>query len=313
MKVCFVGLGSIGTRHLHNLTSLLKKRGEAFEIDALRSSSRPLSAEDAALIHCEYTDSEKLPSDYDIAMICTPTNLHYESILKMSKHAKHLFVEKPVFDRADLDLSQVAIQGICYIACPLRYTSVIQYLKANLPKVRAARVLCSTYLPAWRPGIDYRKTYSAHKKLGGGVSIDLIHEWDYIQYLFGPPLEVVNMKGQFSALELESDDLSLYLGRYSDKLISLHLDYFGAVERREIELYTDDEVIVGDLRHSCIRYLKAGTTIELPELRDDFQTRELEHFLEIIDGTTENDNDIITAMRTLKTAEGMNVCKLQGE
>ena len=65
-----------------------------------------------------------------------------------------------------------------YVACPLRYNAVIQYIKDNidLQDVISVRSISSSYLPDWRPGVDYRKTYSAKKELGGGVSIDLIHE-----------------------------------------------------------------------------------------------------------------------------------------
>ena len=44
-------------------------------------------------------------------------------------------------------------------------------------------------------------TYSAHKDMGGGVSIDLIHEWDYLTYLFGMPSEIYSILDKVSDLE----------------------------------------------------------------------------------------------------------------
>ena len=38
MKVCFVGAGSIGKRHINNLRHILNKKGETPEIHLLRSS-----------------------------------------------------------------------------------------------------------------------------------------------------------------------------------------------------------------------------------------------------------------------------------
>ena len=53
----FVGLGSIGTRHLKNLTNLCADRGWTLQADALRSDlSRPLRDGVAALLHAQYTD-----------------------------------------------------------------------------------------------------------------------------------------------------------------------------------------------------------------------------------------------------------------
>ena len=66
--------------------------------------------------------------------------------------------------------------------------------------VYSARVLCSSYLPGWRPGVDYRTVYSAHKDMGGGVTIDLIHEWDYLVELFGKPEKMYNFKRERTAI-----------------------------------------------------------------------------------------------------------------
>ena len=41
------------------------------------------------------------------------------------------------------------------------------------------------YLPEWRKNTDYRKGVSARQDLGGGVLLELSHEIDYIQWIFG--------------------------------------------------------------------------------------------------------------------------------
>ena len=305
MKICMVGLGSIGTRHLRNLTNILNARGISFSVDALRATQKQLPMETSALLQKEYTRECDLPDNYDVAFICNPTALHYETIKNLSNKAKHLFIEKPLFDHIDYDLSALNLKdGVAYVACPLRYTRVIQYLKEWVfeHRVYSARAICSTFLPDWRPGVDYKKTYSADRRLGGGVSIDLIHEWDYLTYLFGAPQSVLNVRGTYSELGLNSDDLSLYIGSYPDKLVSLHLDYFGRVERREIELYTQDDTIVGDLRKQEIRWLKSGERLALLEERDDYQKREIEAFFDMIEGKAENHNPPDVAYKTLSIA-----------
>lgn len=307
MKICFVGLGSIGTRHLRNLTILLNKRGISYSIDALRSSNRPLDADIIRLLNKQFTDIENLPNDYDVAFICTPTSNHYDDIRRMANHSRHMFIEKPVFDtvRNGVVLSPRQ-DSIYYVACPLRYTAVLQYLKENIQadSVYAVRAICSTYLPDWRAGLDYRTVYSAHRSMGGGVEIDLIHEWDYICWLFGMPKRVQCAYGQYSDLELDSDDLALYIGEYADKIVSLHLDYFGRNERREIELYTKDETVVGDIRNGEVRFLKKASVVKLSESRDHYQIIELDHFLDILEGKCDNDNSIKHAEDVLAVAKG---------
>ena len=55
--------------------------------------------------------------------------------------------------------------------------------------------------------------------------------------LFGPPLACYNFKGTYSHLEIDSDDLSVYIARYPNMLAEIHLDYFGRTYRRSIELF----------------------------------------------------------------------------
>lgn len=46
LKIGIVGLGSIGTRHLKNLTAVLDERNIHYEMDAIRSNrGKPLSSE----------------------------------------------------------------------------------------------------------------------------------------------------------------------------------------------------------------------------------------------------------------------------
>ena len=77
-------------------------------------------------------------------------------------------------------------------------------------------------------------------KMGGGVTIDLIHELDYMVDLFGFPQESYNFKGTYSDLEIDSDDLSVYIARYKDKLCEVHLDYFGREYRRTCEVFVSE-------------------------------------------------------------------------
>ena len=307
-KIAIIGLGSIGTRHLHNIVSVLQKKSIKYTIDLIRSNkNKGISEEVSQYINEIYYSYDAVPFDYDIIFITNPTHLHFETIKKFIPNTKHMFIEKPIFNKLDVLIDELCLKtdSVYYVACPLRYTDVIQYLKEkiNFYKVYCARVICSSYLPDWRPNVDYKNTYSAHKEQGGGVSIDLIHEWDYLQYLFGQPEQVLNIKGKFSNLEIDSDDLSLYIAKYKKMAVEVHLDYFGREPIREIQIFTDEDTIVGDIINSEIRYLKSGKKIPFGETRNDYQRREISYFFEILDGRENNHNDILIAFETLRIAE----------
>ena len=307
-KIAMVGLGSIGKRHLINIDQVLSKRGVDYSIDLIRRyNSNALDSDCEKFVSTIYTENETIPDDYDVIFITNPTHLHYDTIKKYSQKSKHLFIEKPVFDNTAVNISELSLKmnGVYYVACPLRYTSVIQYIKnqIQLDNVYSARAICSSYLPNWRPAQDYRETYSAHLDQGGGVSIDLIHEWDYLMYLFGKPNQVSNFRGKYSRLEIDSDDVSVYIAQYKNMLAEVHLDYFGQKAIRELQLFMPEDTIVADILNSEIRFLKENKVIQFNEDRNLYQLKEIEAFFDIIEGVKTNENDIMTALDTLKIAK----------
>ena len=306
MKVCFVGVGSIARRHIKNLRDICMERQISLSVDALRRSN---NTPDELEFDNVYIDKEELPNDYDIIFITNPTDFHMDMLNALHKKAKHFFIEKPLTSLKKLDEVEGFVcreDSIYYVACPLRYTSVIQYIKnnVNIQDIIGVRCISSSYLPDWRPGIDYRKTYSADKELGGGVSIDLIHEWDYIKYLLGMPKRVLYTNARVSDLELNCEDYASYIAAYEGKFVELHLDYFGRKTLREIMLFTKEDTIVGDLTNSRVSYLKAGKIVEFGENRDDFQKSELRFFLDVIAGKLQNSNNMWDAYQTLKLTQG---------
>ena len=310
-KIAFVGLGSIATRHLKNVHAYLASRDDGCTVDLYRSSlGRPLSNDLLPLVNNTFLYADSLPTNrqYDAVFVTNPTSMHYETIEKFSKNTQSFFIEKPVFDSTNVDETIFEkIKGIkSYVACPLRYNAVLQYVKAhiNLSEVVCARAISSSYLPNWRPGQDYRKTYSAHKDMGGGVSIDLIHEWDYLTWLFGMPTQCQQIIGKVSDLEIDSDDLAIYIGKNDKTAFELHLDYFGRHTLRTLDLFTVDDTIHCDLIAGTVSYLKSGNVVKLESERNAFQMREIEHFFEIINNKTINDSTPEHAYSVLKITKG---------
>ena len=104
MDVLFVGLGSIGTRHLKNLHAVAAQKGIPVRAWALRSSARALPEETRALLAGEFTS---LPEHarYDAAFITNPTHLHFGMLQNLRGKADTLFIEKPIFERTDRALA----------------------------------------------------------------------------------------------------------------------------------------------------------------------------------------------------------------
>ena len=316
-SVLFVGLGSIGTRHLNNLSALCRQRGLALRADALRSdSARPLRPGAAEKLHTQFTSLQDPAAlaHYDAAFITNPTSLHADALRLLKGRADALFIEKPILDaeQTGADLSALLAPGQkAYVAAPMRWCGAMLALKAYLaahPERRpySARVICSSYLPGWRPGVDYRTVYSAHRDMGGGVTIDLIHEWDYLVDLFGRPEEVYNLKGTYSELEIDSDDLSVYIARWPRLLGEVHLDYFGRTYRRSIELFFRDGTLTADFGAGTLT-LPDGSVQHCEEDVNERYLREMDYFLDYaLTGSGDSVNPPAEALDVLRLTLGQD-------
>lgn len=299
MNICVVGLGSIAKRHINNI----KKLYPDAEIDILRHSQ---TTEDVSYGRSVYSYDD-LADSYDAIFITNPTTMHIDTLQRLVNKSQAFFIEKPLRPmgcRED-SIDSLPADKIFYVACPLRYTGIVRYLKDNIDwnKVYSLRAMSSSYLPDWRPGTDYSKCYSARKDLGGGVAADLIHEWDYISYLIGKPKSVHVIERKLSNLNVDVEDVALYIGEYEDKLVEVHLDYFGRQTLRDLYIFTEDDTVYCDLIKNTVTYMKQGKTIGFDEERDDYQIAELGHFFDIVAGKIGNDNSAMEAERLMRILE----------
>ena len=295
MNICLIGLGSIGQRHLKNVHAAAAARGIDVSTDVVEPRELDyLDAETRALVRNRFATPGEI-GRYDMIFVTNPSQLHEETLETVKDRASFFFVEKPLFTKAlpKDALGPFADEKKFYVACPIRHTRVYGWLSDFVPQnaIYCARAICSSYLPEWRPGTDYRRTYAAQEG-SGGVKLDLIHEFDYLFTLFGLPEKSHLIDGKFSHLELKSVDGVSFVGKYSDKTLELHLDYYGRVPRREIELYTADDVVVCDFIKAEIRFLKSGRRIDLAEERNEYCLREIGYFFDFAMNGARNINSV---------------------
>lgn len=305
MKVCFIGTGSIGKRHIRNLTALSQQKNFNLKIHLLRKTNRKLDDDIQKHVDKIMSDIEELDAFYDAIFITNPTHMHYATLMSVYRLSNTFFIEKPVFDQLYLDISIVNEnkEKIFYVACPLRYTKVVIKAKMILKKekIYSVRAISSSYLPDWRPKTDYKDSYSAHKDQGGGVRLDLIHEWDYLTYLFGMPQKCISTSGTFSELQIDSEDLAAYIGVYTDKLVELHLDYIGRETRRNFEVITSEHVYIFDIAGSLVKM--DGKVIEkYDELANDKYMEEMCYFCSLVNREVKNSNTVQHALDVVKLA-----------
>lgn len=293
MKYLFVGLGSIGQRHLRNLRN---KTDET--IMAYRSTQKNISELNSEYNIISYDNFDKaLAEKPDAVFITNPTSLHLPFALKAARKGCHLFIEKPIscsLDGLDELFSIVEKNKlICYVGFNLRFHPNLIKIKELLTKKKIGRVLFARiqvgqYLPDWHPHEDYRNGYSARKDLGGGVLLTLIHELDYAYWLFGEIESVCAYLGKLSSLEIDVEDTaSIIMKTRENAFLEIHLDYIQKPQVRTCEIVGEDGRIEWDYFKNEVKLSlnKDESPVSYKEdkfERNDMYEDEMEHFLKCI-------------------------------
>ena len=76
------------------------------------------------------------------------------------------------------------------------------------------------------PKADFKESYGAELRKGGGVLYDSSHEIDLVQYLFGETKSVSAFLGNLGVLGINSDELcSMNMTLKNDIKVNISLDY----------------------------------------------------------------------------------------
>lgn len=300
MKVLIIGLGSIAKKHI----AALKEIDSNIEIYALRSNKNAESFDNVVNIY----DISENSKDFDFAIISNPTSLHASSITSILKLNIPLFIEKPVFESLEYDdlLNNISKIGlITYVACNLRFLDSLKFLHdyiQNNPnqRINEVNVYCGSYLPEWRPGTDYRKCYSAIPELGGGVHIDLIHDIDYVYWIFGKPIASNGICRNVSSLDIRAIDYANYQLIYPGFTASIILNYYRRDYKRKLEVVFENSTWTVDIKSNSI-YNESGCLIFKGENSpiETYKTQ-LEYFINSITNGDKPENDVNTAYDILK-------------
>ena len=268
MKVLFIGLGGIGQRHLRNLQAIA---GDDLEVIAyrVRNSSQvitdKLAVEEGAAVQSRFglkvfhNLKEALAENPSVAFICNPTSMHLPAAKAAAEHGCHLFIEKALSDSLDgveeLIAFTVSKKLVCMVGYQMRFHPCLTALEkilmgGTLGRILAVNAEVGEYMPSWHKYEDYRQLYAARKDLGGGVIVSQIHEFDYIQWLFGLPTSVYAVGGHLSSLEIDVEDVaSITMTCMQDgrKIpVHLHQDYLQRPPTRTCKVVGDQGKVTLD-------------------------------------------------------------------
>ena len=261
MKIAVLGLGSAGSRHARNLLEL---GHEVVGFDpGAADPADPVARADSA---------EEAVRSAEAVVVASPSSVHAEHALLALRQGRHVLVEKPVATSAEdaAAIVEAADEAgvVCAVAMNLRFHPALEALKRLLDEGRLgtpylAEAAFGYDLRLWRPGTDYRESYSAKADLGGGILLDAVHELDYLLWLLGPVATVAAETGRVSELQIDVEDVAIALLRFeSGALATVSVNFVEPAYRRGCVLVGSDAVA---------RWSWGGEAIELEGLEGPVQ------------------------------------------
>lgn len=230
-KILIIGLGSIGTRHCKNLLTL------GYTNITAVTSKLVLPDFFASVKIATHLETILKEQQFTHCFICSPTSLHLPHLnAVLDSGIKHIYLEKPISHNwIGLEEVQNKIERLSaevYVGYDLRFDEGIQKVKALLQSPEIGQPISvithvGQYLPDWRPYEDYTKGMSAKVETGGGVLLDLVHEFDYLTWWLGHCQSVGGIVHHHPALKIETEDTAQVLLNFSNQVSAMvQLDYW---------------------------------------------------------------------------------------
>ena len=309
-----VGAGSIGSRHARNLHAMGVNVVGICDPDM--SAAQRLAESVDSTAYTSLTDA-LVAHDPSAGLVCSPPVYHVDQAIQLLNSGASVFIEKPV-SHAQAEIPRLAdaakaANRIVQIGYNLRFHPGLKIVKEIvdgnlLGRVQWARFEVGQYLPDWRPGRDYRQTYTARPELGGGILLDASHEIDYACWLLGEPTNVSCMIDHSVELDMDAEDSATLLIRFSNGArADIHVDCLQRIYARQCKLVGSNGTLLWDYSTNEVRTWQ----VDDPEWRsrtykfeaNDMYVAEMRHFVSCVNEGKQPAVNLDDGWRAVRIAE----------
>jgi myo-inositol 2-dehydrogenase/D-chiro-inositol 1-dehydrogenase len=194
LRVAVAGLGRIGKIHLNNLCRNVTEVEVVAVMDVLEESA--ILAKEYGISHFMKNFDDLLALEgIDAVVICSPTDLHADHVIKAARAGKHIFCEKPL----DLNLERVREALRVVDECGVRlmlgfnrrfdpdFQKIRQLVKEDV--VGDPQIIKISSRDPGPPPLSYIK-------VSGGMFLDMaIHDLDMARFISGKEVKEVFAAG----------------------------------------------------------------------------------------------------------------------
>ena len=258
--VLIIGKSKIALKHY----SILKKIDSNFIFYFLDSNKKIWTYS-----HNKFLITKKkisINDNYFLVAICSPSNTHLNYFYKFIYKSKFIFVEKPITNNLNFlikfkkKISMLKNYPNVLIGYNLRYSSsLIRFkkiiLRNNFGKLLYVTSQVGMSLDQWRD--KSLKLAASNKKKGGGVILELSHELDYLNWIFGPIKYISSKINKIKKFKVNvEENYFAILKSNKNFLINLSVDMVRCDPKRFCEAVFEKGTVYLDIINGTIRINK---------------------------------------------------------
>ena len=287
-----IGTGNIALKHLTNITNKSNNKTVAVYKRFKNKLNNKFNKKGIKIIN--NIDNIVPKTNKAIAIICSAASMHINDAENVAKKGFHILLEKP------LTIPGIKIKRLLklckdqklktLVGYNMRFTNIIKSVlniidNNNYGVIKNIEISVETDFRKWRKNLNYKKTVSFNKNLGGGVINELSHEIDYLNLLFGKPKKVtVNNKttNSYSDIETHINATFEYAKKYPS--IKMNLNMLSSQTSRYCKIYYDNSFIkVDHIKNSIsIKNDKQKTLKTYKDTSNDSYVKELNNLVKSI-------------------------------
>lgn len=299
MRICIIGLGSMGRRRIRLLKYLLEDV-IVVGVDSNMERVKSVSAEYG--IDC-YPALSDAPETFDCAFVCTSPQFHAAIIQECLENNLHVFSEINLIDNLYDENMQLAKQKekVLFLSSTSLYKEEMQIIDKKVKqngKPCAYQYHVGQYLPDWHPW-DNLKDFFVSRKDTNGCREFLAIELPFIQNTFGKIKKVHAVKTNLTNLDFDfPDTYFIQLEHVNGSIGNLLIDVVSRQAVRKLEVFNEDLYIMWDGTPETLyekdnvsgelRKIPAGKYIHLEGYNESINEyayiKEMQEFFEVLKG-----------------------------
>ncbi|MAZ77385.1 MAG: oxidoreductase [Legionellaceae bacterium] len=213
IQVAILGCGQNAKKHL----DAIEHCAESIELKAVcdLNAERLVQFSSRGVVTFSSLDELLLSRDIDLVVVCTPSGLHAEQVIKIANAKKHVICEKPLaIEYADAKKMVQACRenGVqLFTVKQMRYLPIMQAIKRAIEQGRFGKIYLATSNIFWtRPQHYYDEaSWRGTKKFDGGALMNQASHYVDLLCWFMGDLQSVQARSATLARNIEMEDTSV--------------------------------------------------------------------------------------------------------